>query len=129
LSHTPGIIRATVNLASQEAVVEYLADLTNPEGLKKVIEALGYQVLSTGTEKGLEAPNEELREKGYYRLRKKFVISAILGGLVMLISMSGHSPSPALFFTCPYTKKLPKPTRIMVSVIITLLFFNKKIYL
>ena len=99
LSHTPGIIRATVNLASQEAVVEYLADLTNPEGLKKVIEALGYQVLSTGTEKGLEAPNEELREKGYYRLRKKFVISAILGGLVMLISMSIHSPSPALFFT------------------------------
>lgn len=99
LSHIPGVTNATVNLASQKAVIEYLTDFLEPEGIKKIIEALGYQVLSTSTEEEAEVPLGQSWKSEYYQLRNKFVINAILGGGVMLISMANHSPSPAVFYT------------------------------
>jgi len=44
LSGTPGVTRATVDLQSAKAVVEYDAELVKPETLANAVRQLGYDV-------------------------------------------------------------------------------------
>jgi copper chaperone CopZ len=44
LSATPGVTKATVDLASARAAVEYDAGLVKPEALANAVRQLGYEV-------------------------------------------------------------------------------------
>jgi len=61
LEKTEGIVEASVNLASEKAVVVYDVQEINYEGIKKVIESTGYQVL--GREEGAARYEKEIEEE------------------------------------------------------------------
>jgi len=44
LSSTPGVTKATVNLQSSSATVEYDTDMVKPEVLENAVRELGYEV-------------------------------------------------------------------------------------
>ncbi len=61
LKRTEGIIEANVNLASEKAVVRYDSEDIDYEGIKRVIEATGYQVL--GRKEGAAKYEKEIEEE------------------------------------------------------------------
>jgi len=61
LKKTEGIVEASVNLASEKAVVAYDAQEIDYEGIKEVIENTGYQVL--GREEGAAKYEKEIEEE------------------------------------------------------------------
>ncbi len=61
LKKTEGIVEANVNLATEKAVVVYDVQEIDYEGIKKVIEATGYQVL--GREEGAAKYEKEIEEE------------------------------------------------------------------
>ncbi|UCE17007.1 MAG: copper-translocating P-type ATPase [Candidatus Bathyarchaeota archaeon] len=67
LKKTDGIVEANVNLATEKAVVVYDPQEINYEGIKKVIEATGYEVLgreegATKYEKAIEEEQRKFRK-------------------------------------------------------------------
>lgn len=98
LGRAEGVLSATVNLASQEATVEYLRELTAPPALRAAIERAGYRTLEAE-----RPPEMEVEAEAYRRLRAKLWVTAVLGGLIMLLSMhslggfSGHLAQESRF--------------------------------
>lgn len=93
LQHTSGVLHASVNLASEEAVIDYLPTQTTQEDLRKAIVATGYDVIER-PEIGAETeqpPDKELRT-----LKIKLVVSAGLAVFLMLGSMPDMVPIPGL---------------------------------
>jgi Cu+-exporting ATPase len=86
-----GVAKATVNLATEKARVEYIPSETNFAEIKKVIEQTGYKVLDIPPEEELEDIERIVREKEYKKLKRKFFIGLILGLVIFLGS------SPRLF--------------------------------
>ena len=86
-----GVVKATVNLATEKARVEYIPSETSLAEIKKVIEQTGYKVLDIPPEEELEDMERIIREKEYKKLKRKFFIGLILGLVIFLGS------SPRLF--------------------------------
>ncbi|MBI1987714.1 MAG: cadmium-translocating P-type ATPase [Nitrospinae bacterium] len=98
IGRVEGVVSATVNLASQEATVEYLRELTDLPALRAAIERVGYRPLEAET-----PPVMEVEAEAYRRLRDKLWVTAVLGGFIMLLSMhslgafAGHLPQESRF--------------------------------
>jgi Cu+-exporting ATPase len=85
LRKATGVLSATVNLATARGTVTFLPSMTTPQGLRQVIEDLGYEVLEfAGPAEGAE---QRAREQEIAALRRKFDVGAILSALVMVGSM------------------------------------------
>ncbi|MBI3246457.1 MAG: copper-translocating P-type ATPase [Deltaproteobacteria bacterium] len=85
LRQTPGVLSASVNLASEEALIQYRPDLAAAKDLYQAIAATGYAVVEPTAQAASidrQRQQEELRD-----LKLKLVVSGILGALVMLGSM------------------------------------------
>ncbi len=80
-----GVIKASVSLAAEEAVVEYTP-------LKVSLTDLKRAVASAGAYRVVELKEEPLREAYYLRLKRRFVISAVLAGLIFIGSMHRFFP-------------------------------------
>lgn len=94
LKQTPGVIQASVNLASEEALIEYAPAQAKPADLQRAITATGYEVIDrqeSTTAAGQEQSNGELRT-----LKSKLVASSFLAVLIMLGSMPDMLPLPML---------------------------------
>jgi len=61
LEKTDGIVEASVNLASEKAVVVYDTEEIDYDGIKKVVESTGYEVL--GREEGAARYEKEIEEE------------------------------------------------------------------
>ena len=85
LRKTPGVLSASVNLATSRGTVTYVASVINSQGLKKVIEDLGYEVPELASLDG--DTEEKSRQHDMEVLRQKFLVGAVLSGLVMVGSM------------------------------------------
>ncbi|NOT54160.1 MAG: cation-translocating P-type ATPase, partial [Deltaproteobacteria bacterium] len=93
LQHTPGVLRASVNLASEEALIDYLPTQATQDDLRQAIVATGYDIAEQ-PESGAEtesALNTELRT-----LREKLIVSVVLAVLLMLGSMPDMVSLPLL---------------------------------
>ncbi|MFH1624139.1 MAG: heavy metal translocating P-type ATPase [Pseudomonadota bacterium] len=77
LSSVEGVLRATVNLATEKATVEYLPGVTSRRELKKAVLDSGYKVLEVEEEDVIEK-EKALREREFKRLRKKLLIGVVL---------------------------------------------------
>jgi P-type Cu+ transporter len=85
LRKATGVLSATVNLATGRGTVTFLPSMTTPQGLRQVIEDLGYEVPEfAGPAEGAE---QKAREQEIAALRRKFDVGAILSALVMVGSM------------------------------------------
>lgn len=95
LQHTPGVVRASVNLASEEALVEYQPQQTNLNDFKEAIAATGYEVVEPSA-KGPENADQQRQQSELSELKWKLIVSALLSVLIMLGSMPHMLPIPRL---------------------------------
>ena len=86
LSQTPGVLRASVNLASEEALVEYRPAQVGLPGLGAAVASGGFEMVERG-----EAAEEEVERQhrdDYLRLKKKLIVSALLTAVILMGSMT-----------------------------------------
>jgi Cu+-exporting ATPase len=89
LLQTRGITKASVNLATERAKVEYLPTETNLEDIKRAIESTGYEVLEVPTSEKEVDPEQEVRKREYKKLKTKFTVGLGLG-LIVFLGSSRH---------------------------------------
>jgi P-type Cu+ transporter len=88
LSSVKGVVRAGVNFATERASVEYIPEEVSIRDLKKAVEEAGYQVLEVKEEDIVE--KERLaREAELSRLKKKFIIGAVLLAPILMLMYGG----------------------------------------
>ena len=94
LKTVPGVLDASVNLATERATVEYLAGEVEAQDLERAVGGAGYGV-ARGEE---ESSVEDAHEREYKKLRGDFLLAAALTGLILvgsLPTMFGfHLPVP-----------------------------------
>lgn len=93
LAKTPGVLQASVNPATESALVQYLPSQTDLSKLEQAVQSTGYGIAKEPIkgEEGVDAETAS-REKEYRTLMKKFWFSAIISVPVMIFSY------PQLFF-------------------------------
>src|SRR5213594_4087196 len=95
LSAVPGVSRAAVNLATEQATVEYQPGVTDPAAIQEAIRSLGYTpVLPTTREVETPVSKEERKQAAYRALKRRFWVAAALSVPVMLLGMSEHLGLP-----------------------------------
>jgi Cu+-exporting ATPase len=85
LSRVSGVTRAQVNLATERTTVEFVAGATGLPELRKAILDVGYKPLDVV--EGSRNREQEAREREERDLRTRFIVSAVLAGLIFLISL------------------------------------------
>lgn len=104
LKKTPGVLSASVDLASESAVVEYVPATVSMKGIKDVIERLGYKTFDSAplkegadkTEEMDEAQKARLEE--YRTLMRKFIFAAVIGVPIIAFSYAKLFGLPAEFY-------------------------------
>src|SRR5712691_7978831 len=105
LSAVPGVSRAAVNLATEQATVENHTGVTDPTAIAETIRGLGYTPVMA-----VEAPltpalflqgggtdreeRQQRKEAAYRELKRRFWVAAALSVPVMLLGMSEHLGLP-----------------------------------
>src|SRR5215218_2826056 len=82
LARTAGVSAASVNLATEKAVVEYDAAAVGLDGLVGAVEGAGYGVVREEGESF-----EEVHAREYGRLRSRFAVAAVLTALILMGSL------------------------------------------
>ena len=101
LKASPGVVSATVNLATERAVISYFPGLTDPERIKGAIVNAGYEVpeIMAGSHDRPFPPSASLegqRDKYYLSLKKRFLfalaftVPVFLGGMHMFLPFVPH---------------------------------------
>ena len=81
-----GVIRAIVNVASNQVLIEYIPTEISPEKLKSVIQSIGYDLIIDSHENvGKEL--ELTRQKHYAQLKFKTISSIVLSVPLIIIGM------------------------------------------
>ena len=86
LSQTPGVVRANVNLASEEALVEYLPGQVSLPGLGAAVASTGFEMVERG--ETAEGEVERQQRADYLLLKRKLVVSALLTLAILMGSMT-----------------------------------------
>src|SRR2546428_4781491 len=102
LSAVPGVSRATVNLATEQATVEYQPGVTDPTAIAETIRSLGYMpVLPAAAPltpalflQGRGTDREDRKQAAHRELKRRFWVAAALSVPVMLLGMSEHLGLP-----------------------------------
>ncbi|MBP1715059.1 MAG: copA [Deltaproteobacteria bacterium] len=87
----PGVADVNVNFATEKATVTFDGDQVQRGDFRKTIEDLGYEVRGFEGETPVDREGEA-RQQEIQRLKKKFLFSAILTGMIMLGSMPDWFP-------------------------------------
>lgn len=87
-----GITRASVNLATEKARVEYISSEISLNEIIEIIEGTGYKVLEILPEEILEDVEKIVQKKELKKLRIKFYAGLIFGVLIFLGSASKMFP-------------------------------------
>lgn len=91
LKSTPGVLNATVNIATQEASVDYLPQNTTLADLNKAIETWGYKPRPALSDAPIDK-QEEAHAREYSRLMKMFWFAAIISVPVLLFAYPQYVP-------------------------------------
>ena len=92
LSRTPGVQRATVNLASEKATVEYLPTQIDRVGLRAAVEQAGYAVHepvapAAASRLGTDDELAQRKAAAYVALKRRFWVAVVLAAIIMPLSM------------------------------------------
>jgi Cu+-exporting ATPase len=91
LKSTSGVLNASVNLATQEATVDYIPDQTSLNQLNKAIESWGYKTRPAISEEPVDQ-QQAAHEKEYKRLMKRFWFAAIISIPVLITAYPKFIP-------------------------------------
>lgn len=83
LKATPGVLKALVNVATQEATVDYLPEKTTLANLNTAIENWGYKPRPAASDEPVDK-QEEAHAREYRKLMNKFWFAAAVSILVMI---------------------------------------------
>jgi P-type Cu+ transporter len=88
LLETPGVVRASVNVATEEATVEYLPAVADLGAIERAVGSAGYQVIEAPAPASKEATDKEAeaREREYGSLMRKWWFGAAVGVFTMIFS-------------------------------------------
>ena len=95
LEHTPGVLDATVNLATQQASLEYLPGRIDRRGVVHAIEVAGYQVRTAPPQAPPETTanrTEQEQAREYRTLLRKFWFAALISLPVIVFSYPQFFP-------------------------------------
>jgi Cu+-exporting ATPase len=82
LEKVPGVLEASVNLATEKATVAYLAGEVEPRDLERAVEGASYGVVREE-----ESSMEDSHEREYRKLRADFLLAAALTALILIGSL------------------------------------------
>ena len=89
LSQIPGVMRASVNLASEEALVEYVPAQASLSGIGSAVAATGFEMVERGdTEEEEQKKIDQQHRDAYLLLKRKLLVSATLTAVILLGSMT-----------------------------------------
>ncbi|MCJ7531678.1 MAG: heavy metal translocating P-type ATPase [Anaerolineales bacterium] len=91
LAATPGVLLASVNLATQEATVEYLPEQTSLRELNTAIENWGYKPRPPASEESVDK-QEIAHQQEYRRLMNRFWFAAIISLPVLITAYPNFIP-------------------------------------
>jgi Cu+-exporting ATPase len=91
LKATPGVLNASVNIATQEATVDYLPEKTTLANLNKAIENWGYKPRPAASNEPVDK-QEQAHAREYRRLMNKFWFAAAVSLPVLLFAYPEYVP-------------------------------------
>ncbi|MFH1908107.1 MAG: cation transporter, partial [Chloroflexota bacterium] len=91
LRSTSGVLDASVNVATQEATVNYLPEKTHMSQFEAAIQAWGYRTRPAVSDKPVDK-QQEAHEKEYRRLMGKFWFAALISLPVLLTAYPQYVP-------------------------------------
>ena len=83
LSRVPGVSSVVVNLAAEKAVVEHVPGVAGMRDLERAVEGAGYGVVAEEE----EGPSQDAGAREYARLRRSFLLAAVLTVLILIGSL------------------------------------------
>jgi Cu+-exporting ATPase len=88
LHDTPGVLNASVNVGTEEAVVEYLPSVADLAAIKEAVGSAGYKVVEAPAPAAPDAVDKEAlaREREYRSLMRKWWFGAAVGVFTMIMS-------------------------------------------
>jgi len=99
LSSLPGVVSATANFATEQAIVEYLPSIVGIPELKKAVSSAGdYKVLGISAEENSDI-EQQARQRAHSELKLKFIVSAALTMFIMIGSYYHYFPGLDLIST------------------------------
>src|SRR5699024_3570680 len=113
LNRQEGVHQATVNLATESAVVEYYPGMVSEKDIIETVERLGY----SATAKQDRADREAAEDREIRKMRLKLIISAILS-FPLLLTMLDHLfgiPVPALLMNPWFQFVLATPVQFIIG--------------
>ena len=84
LTAVPGVTRASVNLATEQAVISYLPGTTTLTELRRAIQDSGYTPLEIAVSEAGADREKALREREAAELKRKFLVGALLSTLIVI---------------------------------------------
>jgi len=78
LKNVPGVVKASVNFATEKATVEYLPGQVTVKDLAKAVHDAGYELLDTTEGEDVVEKERAAREAELRRLRQKFIVGLCL---------------------------------------------------
>src|SRR3989344_648063 len=88
LNKVDGVLKATVNLATEKATVVYHSEKVTDKNLESAVSNVGYEALIDGEEKH-EIDEQSEKKKELRDLKIKVIVSLFLGGLILWGSFPG----------------------------------------
>ena len=127
---SPGVLEASVNLATQSATISYWEGRTSPEKMAAIVSKLGYPAKPEGSGQSIDLQAE--REKEADILFRRFLLAAILTAPVFLFEMSSHFiPGAKELFASLVSEKTSHIIQFLLTSIVLFgpgLIFYKKGY-
>src|SRR5688572_29364566 len=86
----PGVTDAVVNLMMKSATVEYDPDRIQPDAIVDAIRSTGYEAELPAVEESVfdeQQARDKAQEEEYVELRRKAIVSGVIGAAAMVVSM------------------------------------------
>ena len=97
LSKEPGVLNAAVNLMTESAAVTFDPAVTTPSALVSAIQRTGYEAelpASSADAVATQESRDRAQALEYESLRRKAIVSGVIGVLAMLVSMATMDAGP-----------------------------------
>jgi P-type Cu+ transporter len=98
LSKVPGVLSASVNLATERATVQYIPDSASQTQFKTAIRNAGYDVLEAQVGKDRSDVEREAREAEIAILKRDLIFATVFGVPLLLLAMIPMLWMPAMMF-------------------------------
>ncbi len=97
VKYVPGVVRASVNFATGNLMVEYLPNMTDPFKFQKAVQSIGYDLLIEDENQQQETL-ESIHAEKFQQLKSKTIWSVLLSLPVVVIGM--------FFMEIPYANEI-----------------------